>query len=171
MQSALSSHEQKKIRLRDRPKTPERNFYIWHMPLCFADGFPSLGTINSVFSFMERNLSIIYATFQRCPALRSSKFTISADPITSPAQPLHLSNLESLKLSAHHDFDWDQFIRPLTTPSLKTLEILSNPPPSVTPFLTLITRSNCSLDNFVLQDTTDQYTTPTLYYFYDEFHT
>jgi hypothetical protein len=102
--------------------------------------------------------STIHATLQRCVALVKCEFLIGTGAFPATDITIALPALEKLELIAHQEhhrifeFDWEGFIRPFFTPSLKYLRIsaLQFPPQ---PFTSLICRSKCALDTVILDIT------------------
>ncbi|KAF9460602.1 hypothetical protein BDZ94DRAFT_1265694 [Collybia nuda] len=92
--------------------------------------------------------STIYNIWQFAPCLKSCSFAIR-DFDHVPASPsITIPALESLQLVAY-DFDWEDFLDVIKTPSLKNLSIEGSHVPAA-PLTSLITRSGCSIREFHL---------------------
>jgi hypothetical protein len=91
--------------------------------------------------------AIIHTILKHCQALVYCHFTYGTGAIPATNIILALPNLESLELISwrHQVFDWEGFLQPFFTPSLKHLKILTSQL-SPQPLTSLITRSKCALE-------------------------
>jgi hypothetical protein len=94
---------------------------------------------------MELSPTAIYLILQRCPTLISCGLCVGLDAVVPPATTITLQHLTRITVIASSVFNWDDFIRPLTTPSLLSLTIYG-PAIPIQPFQSLIIRSGCSLE-------------------------
>jgi hypothetical protein len=94
---------------------------------------------------MELSPTTIYFFLHRLPTLLSCGFCIGLDEAVMTDNVITLENLKILNLIAGSILNWDNFIHPLTTPSLKHLTI-EGPQIPLQPFQSLVIRSNCALE-------------------------
>jgi hypothetical protein len=108
---------------------------------------------------MNIHPTIVHTVLQHCQALRKCRFTMGPDQVLPFNAVITLPHLEILDLTSyyasHHALDWDAFLQPFVTPSLKGLTI-ATPHTSLQAFIALIIRSKCSLSAMIFDICTDE---------------